>query len=688
MRRYAIDKNDRTCYPMGLTKVDGGIHVTLAAEAKECRLLLFEGKTGSRKDTAKPSASIAFPDENRTGNVWEMTLRGEDLEKYEYAFEIDGRRRPDPYGHVFHGRDQWGKAERGDALLTTPVAREEFDWQGDVSPRIPYENSIVYRAHVRGLTRHASSGVENKGTFRGVEEKIPYLRELGITTLELMPVTEFNEIMMTRRLSGGSTGISHYTTAVLSAAERIASSPVRETPAEKHTQLEEAVKALKKSGAKDSETVVPTPVTSVPSVPCAPRWIEEATGRLNYWGYVSSCMFAPKASYAGKAGSPDTELKSLIRALHKAGMELVLELFFTGEEAPVFALDVVRYWVREYHVDGIHIVGYAPIDLIAADPYLADTKLWAESWEGAEPKREKGAPRRLAEYNELFETDMRRVLKGDENQMNRLILQARRNPEGHGVINYLTNTNGFTLADLVSYDHKHNEANGEENRDGTDFNHSWNCGVEGPSRRKKVLEMRGRQLRNAFLLLLLSQGTPLILAGDEFGNSQGGNNNAWCQDNETSWLNWNQLKSNHALWEFVQEAIAFRRAHPVFHMAQEPRLADSQACGYPDVSYHGRHAWKPELEAFRRQIAVMYCGKYGTREDGTTDDYFYVAYNMHWEPHTFGIPNLPRDRKWRIRFDTHNVERNGYYPDGEEEEIPAGKEFLVPPRTIVVLVGK
>ena len=266
--------------------------------------------------------------------------------------------------------------------------------------------------------------------------------------------------------------------------------------------------------------------------------------------------------------------------------------YFSGKEVPGFVLETVRFWVREYHVDGIHLTGYAPTVLLAKDPYLADTKLWALSWEAEKPAA--GEKKHLGEYNDGFLIDMRRALKGDEEQMSSLIYRNRRNPAETGVLNFMAGTNGFTMMDMVSYDQKHNEANGENNRDGSDYNYSWNCGAEGHVRKKKIQELRSRQLRNAMLLLFLSQGTPVLLAGDEFGNSQNGNNNAYCQDNEISWLNWNLNKWDQALLDFVKHVIAFRKAHPVFHMKQEPRVMDYLACGHPDISYHGVNAWQPQ----------------------------------------------------------------------------------------------
>ena len=605
---------------MGLTRTDGGIHVSAVAAAKACSLLLFvkEDKNG-KEARFREVRNIPFPEEGKTGHVWSMTLNGAFDDLY-YAFEADGKRFSDPYGRSFAGRERWGRLSHAKRLLLSPVAEPEFDWQGDRPLHIPYEDCIVYRAHVRGLTKHASSGTEHRGTFRGVVDKIPYFKELGITTLELLPPVDFQEVMMPENVEGNPYGTS------------------------------------------------------------------EPTGRLNYWGYAKAGMFAPKASYADPGTNPVTEFKYMVRELHKAGLEVVPELYFSGREVPEFVLETVRFWVREYHVDGIHLTGYAPTVLLATDPYLAGTKLWALSWEAEKPAA--GEKKHLGEYNDGFLIDMRRALKGDEEQMSSLIYRNRRNPAETGVLNFMAGTNGFTMMDMVSYDQKHNEANGENNRDGSDYNYSWNCGAEGHVRKKKIQELRSRQLRNAMLLLFLSQGTPVLLAGDEFGNSQNGNNNAYCQDNEISWLNWNLNKWDQALLDFVKHVIAFRKAHPVFHMEQEPRVMDYLACGHPDISYHGVNAWQPEFENFRRQIGILYCGAYAKKPNGENDDFFFVIFNMHWEPHSFALPNLPKNLVWSLAFDTSDSAAGGYYEEGQERQILNQKNYMVPSRSVLVFQGK
>ena len=273
--------------------------------------------------------------------------------------------------------------------------------------------------------------------------------------------------------------------------------------------------------------------------------------------------------------------------------------------------------------------------------------------------------------------DMRRILRGDQGMVEKLMAWTMKNPAAHAVINFMANTNGFTMMDMVTYDEKHNEANGEENRDGTDYNASWNCGIEGPTDNEKINKLRKQQLYNAFLMLLLSQGTPLIMAGDEFGNTQFGNNNAYCQDNEISWLNWNQLEENAELFQVVREFIRFRKEHKLFHMDHAAKHADYKSLGCPDVSFHGQSAWRPDLEYFRKQLGIMYWGAYAQKPDGTPDQNFYVAYNLHWGTHKLGLPRLPKGLVWQALYDTSGggaIVKDRIYAQ-------------IPPYTVVVFIA-
>ena len=603
-------KRTNMMYPLGVTITESGAEILVQAEAEKVSLLLF--KAGE----SECFEQFDFKEEEKIGDVWTMSLPGYDFKGLEYGFEADGEWFVDPHAKAITGRKVWGSAlEDPASAIRARVVDMPFYWDDDKRPEIPYSDTILYRIHVRGLTKHLSSHVRNKGTFAGVVEMIPYFKSLGITSLELMPITEFDEVM--RDL----------------------------VPAEK-------------PGGK-------------PSL--------KPNGKLNYWGYGPSFHYAPKAGYGTGFMPVDLEVKIMIKELHQAGIECIPEMYFSGDETVTEILDVLRFWVEEYHVDGFKLSGKIPAEAIAADPFLKRIKLFADDWDGAlaskSVKNESG--KRFAVYNDRFQMDMRKVLRGDQGMVESLMEWIVKNPKDHAVINFMANTNGFTMMDMVSYNEKHNEANGEGNLDGTDYNVSWNCGVEGTTENEKVNKLRKQQIYNAFLLLLLSQGTPLIQAGDEFGNSQGGNNNAYCQDNETGWLDWNQLEENSELFQVVREFIRFRKEHKMFHMDQAPKFADYKSLGCPDVSFHGQSAWRPDAEYFRKQMGVMYWGDYNKKEDGTSDQTFYVAYNFHWGTHKLGLPRLPKGLIWQPMYDT----------SGGGAVIKNRLHAQIPPYTVVVFIA-
>ena len=611
-----------TYHGLGVQKLGDDICFTIAVpDRKRCSLLLY------KRGETEVAASIPMGSSSRYGDLRSLIIEKFPVENYEYNYLIDGRVVTDPYASAICGREVWGKAPKGESALRSRAVFDEYDWQGDAPLQLAWQDVVIYAAHVRGFTRHASSGVKAKGTFAGIAEKIPYLKGLGINQLELMPVYEFAEV---------------------------------ETWDEKRPPL-------RRPGNGQKEL-------------------------LNYWGYADAYYFAPKASYSA-TGDPVREFKDLVRELHRNGIELVLEFHFPKGTRTAFVLDCIRHWVLEYHKGNEDNEAIqAPVEALAQDPLLSHTKIMTESFRLDEIYEERRIPnfRNLAEYNDGFMLDVRRFLKGDEGQLVPFTWRARRNPSEYAVINYMANHNGFTLMDTVSYDEKHNEANGEENHDGTDFNYSWNCGEEGPSRKKKTLGLRARQLRNAFVLLLLSQGTPLIYEGDERGNSQSGNNNVYCQDNELSWVNWKTGKTFGFLTEYVKKLIAFRRKHPVFHQAKELRMTDYLSCGHPDISYHGKRAWLGDFENYSRSVGIFYGGDYiaANTEGKEEDSFFYVAYNMHWIPHEFALPNLPGRGRWKIAIDTGAEGTAGIYAEGEEPLLSSQRTVTVPERTILVLTGK
>ncbi len=588
---------------------------------KDCSLLLY--KKGSRE----AKIEIPMKEDTRYGDLRSVEIEGLQAESYEYNYRIDGRIVTDPYARRIVGREIWGEVPQEAETLRAGIPAEDFDWEDDKPLQLSYSDAIAYVTHVRGFTKHPTSGVRAKGTFAGVREKIPYLKSLGINQLELMPVYEFAEAEV----------------------------------------WDERRPPIRRGGKADEPLI-------------------------NYWGYTDSYYFAPKASYA-VSGDPVRELKTLVRELHKQGIELILEFYFPKGMQTARVLDCIRYWVLEYHIDGIHVNrNHTPVEALAQEPLLSHTKIMSESFSIDEIYKERSLPafRNLAEYNDGFLTDIRRFLKGDEGLIPDFIWRERRNPGTYAVMNYLAGHNGFTLMDAVSYDEKHNEANGEDNRDGTDYNYSWNCGEEGPSRKKKTVELRARQLRNALVMLYLSQGVPALYGGDEQGNTQLGNNNVYCQDNELSWIKWKPGKKWEFLEEYVAQLIRFRKKHPVFHQETELRQTDYLSCGHPDVSYHGKRAWLGDFENYSRSVGILYAGEYVSANTGGVkrDDSFYLAVNMHWIPHEFALPKLPGSQVWRLAIDTGRDECSGIFPEDTEEMLTDQRSVTVPERTILVLRGQ
>lgn len=605
-------------YPLGAEIESDGIRFSFVSKEADCGILLFDRVTGKKLDR------IPFSPEDRIGNVYCKTIDDLDASRITYQFYIDDKTIPDWRARVFPGRVVYGK-EREWSDLKAGFLTQGFDWEGDRRPRIPYHQALVYCLHVRGFTRHSSSKVKNRGTFAGIQEKIPYLKEIGVTTLELQPAYEFTEI-----------------------------------PSREELLVEFPCGAGPMDG--DSETL----------------------RKLNYWGYKEGYYYTPKAAYAASE-DPTVEFKELVRALHKNGMELVMQMYFPSGVNRCELLDILRFWLLEYHVDGFHLMGDdIPADLLAADDILADTKLWYYHFNTDHIYPRDGWPEYLnvAEYNDAWCCDMRRFLKGDEGMIGSALYHMRHIPWKSGCIHYLSNYSGFTLADMVSYDYKHNEANGEENRDGTDYNLSWNCGEEGTTKRKKVRELRIKQIKNAMSLIILSQSTPLIFMGDEFGNSQKGNNNPYCQDNVTAWLDWNVRKKNGEIFEFWKQLVSFRREHPILHPERELRLMDDMACGYPDLSYHGQNAWRPQTDVHFRHIGVLLCGKYARAETGD-DAFVYLALNMHWESHELALPRLPKGQEWKSYISTENVGGLAKETAESEEELTR----RIPPRCVVVYIS-
>lgn len=557
--------------PFGAAADTTGVNFALQVPAgKKCELLLY------REGRKKPEFCVELPEEDGIGEVRFLRIEDIEPEKYEYHFMIGGRPYLDPYVRELSGKKIFGKKyDKETHPVRGKLVTREYDWEGDRRLHIPWNEVIAYSLHVRGFTKHTSSKAAHKGTYLGVTEKLPYLKELGINQIQCMPVYEFDEC---------------------------------------------------------------------------------AEAKINYWGYGPAYYFAPKSAYAA-GDSAVRELKDMVKACHRAGIEVVLEMPFVQGVSAHMVIECLRFYMMEYHVDGFVVNPYnVPWDILQSDPFLKDIKIMRK--------------------DDAFQNVMRRFLKGDENMINDVIQALRHNSSVDGKCNYITTHTGFTLWDLVSYDGKHNEANGEDNTDGPDHNYSWNCGAEGPSRKRDVMSLRKSQVKNAFFLLLGAQGTPCILAGDEFYNSQKGNNNVYCQDNETGWVDWGRLKTDDSLFRYVKSLIAFRRKYPCLHRAEELRGIDRTACGVPDVSYHGENAWQVRAEVSSRQLGVMYSG------GGVGGGECFIAYNMHWLPHVYAVPSPGKDKKWELIADAENGLLETAIP------LKDAKKIEVAQRSITVLVSR
>lgn len=370
--------------------------------------------------------------------------------------------------------------------------------------------------------------------------------------------------------------------------------------------------------------------------------------RLNCWGFQEGFYFAPKASYAAKRA--DLSFKEMVKALHKNGIEIMMHFYFPPLYAPSYITEVLRHWVIEYHVDGFRLSGFhIPLDFIAQDAILKRCKIRNTYIPVEEIYNKPPVYKNLLSDNGNFKNDMRRFLKGDENLIQQVMHYHKNNSAFCGIVNYLADYDGFSLYDMVSYEKKHNEANGESNRDGTDANYSWNCGAEGESRKRAVIDLRSRQLKNALAFLFLSQGIPYLFSGDEFANTRYGNNNAYCQDNETGYIKWKLNRFSQDILSFVCKMSTLRKEHKILHFEKELQIMDTISCGYPDISYHGTEAWRPDTSYISRMIGIMLYGDYATQ---SKEESLYIAYNMHWEAHELALPKLPKGKEWCLLMTT------------------------------------
>ena len=683
---FAIHRGSPT--PFGASVQRAGVNFAVFSKhATAVTLVLFYPGEG------QPLTEFTLdPRINRTGDVWHASLQGLDP-GVNYAFRME--RKPnenpliyrfepgnpllDPYARALSDRSEWGVPATDRGTRSCSVLDSCFDWETDQPLNIPLADSVIYEAHVRGFTRHPSSLVEKPGTFVGLIEKIPYLQSLGVTAVELMPIYEFEE--------------------------------------------------------------------------CGNIHTDPATGArlFDYWGYNPISFFAPNAAYSSTPGdsAPLDEFKTLVKRLHAAGIEVILDVVFNhtaegdengpmcsfrGIDNPTYYMldrvtgqylnysgcgntlncnhpvvrdlvcEALRYWVTEMHVDGFRfdlasilgrgqdgaVLANPPLlEHLAYDPVLAQTKLIAEAWDAAGLYQVGSFPAwgRWSEWNGRYRDDLRRYVRGESDMVSALAtrllgsadLYMRNDREPWHSINFITCHDGFTLADLVSYDTKHNQANGEGNLDGSDENLSWNCGVEGPTDDAAILALRSRQVRNFATLLMLSHGVPMLSAGDEVGRSLRGNNNAYCQDNELNWFDWTLTETNAGLLRFFRLLIRFRMDHTILRRGTfAPNSVDSLQ---PRVDWHGVTLYQPDWSQDSHSLAMHLHG----RPNGE-QEHIYLISNAHWEPHEFELP-VAAGWRWVRVVDTSLEAPNDIAEPGQEQALPNQRRYTAGPRSSVVLMG-
>jgi glycogen operon protein len=680
--------------PFGASMVPGGVNFSIySSHATSCSLVLFE------KGAPQTIAEIPFPDEFRIGNVFSMIVFGLDYENTEYGFRMDGPFDPeeghrfdknkvlmDPYAKAIGGRDVWGVQPNWDDMYQhrARLVYDDFDWQSDRPLETPIEDLVIYEMHVRGFTRHESSNVKNPGTFAAMREKIPYLKELGVNAVELLPIYEFDEFENSKPSPiTGELLMNYWGYSTVGFFAPKAGYAATGRLGMQVDELKALIKDLHKNGIEVILDVVFNHTAEG----------NEHGPTISFRGLDNRVyyMLTPDGYYFNFSGTGNT-------------------LNCNNPVVRNMVLDCLRYWAAEYHIDGFRfdlaaILGRdqngAPLanppllEMLAHDPILAKCKLIAEAWDAGGLYQVGSFPAygRWAEWNGKYRDGIRRFLKGDENLLGDVAQRLQGSPDLYAFrgptasINFITCHDGFTLNDLVSYNGKHNDANGEGNRDGGDDNNSWNCGWEGLSDDPGVNALRRRQIKNAVTLLMVSQGVPMILMGDEVARTQFGNNNTYCQDNALNWFDWTQVEKNADQLRFFQKIIAFRHAHPVLRNRWHFSNRDYMGSGYADISWHGTQAWHADWSETSRVIAFMLCGKHA--KNGTArDNHLYVALNFYWDALPFELPRLPLGMRWHIAVNTSMQSPDDVSEVGHEPVLGDQSHVLVGGRSIVVLVGK
>lgn len=670
----------------GACEASNGVSFTINSHgATRCTLLLF------KPQASKPYARIPFPDSYRIGDTYSMLVYDIKPDEFEYAFSFDGPYEPakgllfneenvllDPYSRAVTGQRKWGEKPEGgkDFEYRARVVKSSFDWGNIKQLEQPFEDLVIYETHVRGYTKDKSSGVSAPGTFAGLKDKIPYLKDLGINAVELMPIFEFDE-MESARVVDGVQLYNYWGYNTVSFFAPNTSYAFNEEHNHEGDELKSLIKALKENGIEVILDVVFNHTAEGNEMgPC-----------FSFKGIDNNVyyMLTPDAHYYNFSGCGN-----VMNCNHPVVRS--------------FIINCLRHWAIEYRVDGFRfdlasILGRdqngAPmanppiLESLAFDPVLGKMKLIAEAWDAGGLYQVGSFPswNRWAEWNGRYRDDMRSFLKGDDGMAGNAITRITGSrdlysPESRGhkaSVNFMTSHDGFTLYDLYSYNVKHNEKNGWNNTDGDNNGHSWNCGAEGETDDPNVNGLRRRLIKNAFAALLCSRGPAMFFAGDEFCNTQFGNNNAYCQDNIISWLDWSRLEEFKEIHDFVRHMIQFRKEHPILRKMTKP-----SSCQFPEISVHNGTPFNASTDYKTKLIGIMYAGR---NEEDKEDDIVFYCMNAYWEPLVMQLPVLPNGKHWHVDTNT-----NAEYFDGED--FTAKTEFLgvntirVPARTTIILVAE
>lgn len=670
----------------GACVASNGVSFTINSHgATRCTLLLF------KPQAPKPYARIPFPDSYRIGDTYSMLVFDIKPDEFEYAFSFDGPYEPakgllfneenvllDPYSRAVTGQRKWGEKPEGgkDFEYRARVVKSSFDWGNIKQLEQPFEDLVIYETHVRGYTKDKSSGVSAPGTFAGLKDKIPYLKDLGINAVELMPIFEFDE-MESARVVDGVQLYNYWGYNTVSFFAPNTSYAFNEEHNHEGDELKSLIKALKENGIEVILDVVFNHTAEGNEMgPC-----------FSFKGIDNNVyyMLTPDAHYYNFSGCGN-----VMNCNHPVVRS--------------FIIDCLRHWAIEYRVDGFRfdlasILGRdqngAPmanppiLESLAFDPVLGKMKLIAEAWDAGGLYQVGSFPswNRWAEWNGRYRDDMRSFLKGDDGMAGNAITRITGSrdlysPESRGhkaSVNFLTCHDGFTLYDLYSYNEKHNEKNGWNNTDGDNNGHSWNCGAEGETDDPNVNGLRRRLIKNAFAALLCSRGPAMFFAGDEFCNTQFGNNNAYCQDNIISWLDWSRLEEFKEIHDFVRHMIQFRKEHPILRKMTKP-----SSCQFPEISVHNGTPFNASTDYKTKLIGIMYAG---INEEDTEDDIVFYCMNAYWEPLVMQLPVLPNGKHWHVDTNT-----NAEYFDGEDftakTELLGVNTIRVPARTTIILVAE